>query len=284
MKFFALITFVLTIPFCKVWAYTVKDANGNVFEFAKPPRSATLVPAVSQNIFAIGADENLIANSRFCNIPEGAKKKIKIGGFIDPDYEKILAIKPDIVIVSKTNDSRIEKRLKKLGIKSFVLHGEGIEFISADVRMLGKLFQKEEMANKIADEFDALVSQNSDVGKNRKAIFMFGKMASGKGSFVGDLMKACGLKNCADSIGSPWSEVSKEFVLTARPEIIFVEVADNTARQSAEKFYKSDPIWRTTPAVKNNAIYYIPRDLVIIPSVNVLEALKLMRRHLENAK
>ena len=175
MKFFALITFVLTIPFCKVWAYTVKDANGNVFEFTKPPRSATLVPAVSQNIFAIGADENLIANSRFCNIPEGAKKKIKIGGFIDPDYEKILAIKPDIVIVSKTNDSRIEKRLKKLGIKSFVLHGEGIEFISADVRMLGKLFQKEEIANKIADEFDALVSQNSDVGKNRKAIFMFGK-------------------------------------------------------------------------------------------------------------
>lgn len=265
-----------------VFAYTVCDATGTAFEFSKPPRCASVVPAVSQNMFAIGAGDNLIANSRFCNFSEEAKSKIKIGGFIDPDYEKILEIKPDVVIVSKTRDARIEHRLKKLGIKCFVLHGEGIEFISADIRMLGKLVQREDIANKIADEFDKSVSKKSDVGKNRRAIFMFGKMAAGKGSFVGDLMNVCGLKNCAETIGIAWSEVSKEFILTARPEVIFVEVANDSVRAEAERFYRTDPIWRTTPAVKNNAIYFIPRDLVIIPSVQVLKALKLMRSQLES--
>lgn len=266
------------------FAYGVRDARGKLFEFKNPPRCATVVPAVSQNIFALGAGDNLIANSRFCDIPAEAKNKVKIGGFIDPDYEKILELKPDVVILPTTKESRIEKRLEKLGIKSFVLHQEGIKYISADIRMLGKLLQKEESANKIADEFDSLISQKFDAGKNRCAIFMFGKMASGKGSFVGDILIACGLKNCAESIGVPWAEVSKEFVLMARPEVIFVEVADDSARVQAEKFYKTDPIWRTTPAVKNNAIYFVPRNLVIVPSVRVLEALKLMRSYLSENK
>ena len=284
-KVFSVIFSILLLAIsCEAFAYTVCDARGVLFEFEKTPRCATVVPAVSQNIFALGAEENLIANSRFCNIPKEAKLKIKIGGFIDPDYEKILEIKPDVVILPTTKESRIEKRLEKLGIKSFVLHSEGIKYISADIRMLGKLLQKEALANKIADEFDSIISTKFDAGKNRRAIFMFGKMAGGKGSFAGDILSACGLKNCAEKIGVPWAEVSKEFVLTALPEVIFVEVANDSARIQAEKFYKTDPIWRTTPAVKNNAIYFIPRNLVIVPSVRVVEAVKLMRSYLSKNK
>jgi len=122
------------------FAYSVTDAQGTRFDFEKPPRCATVVPAITQNIFAIGAGEYLLANSRYCDFPEEAKRKIKIGGYIDPDYEKIVSLKPDIFILPATADSRVARRLEKLGIKCFVLHGEGIANISADVRMLGKLF------------------------------------------------------------------------------------------------------------------------------------------------
>ena len=281
-KVFSVIFSILLLAIsCEAFAYSVCDARGVLFEFEKTPRCATVVPAVSQNIFALGAEENLVANSRFCNIPKEAKLKIKIGGFIDPDYEKILEIKPDVVILPTTKESRIEKRLEKLGIKSFVLHSEGIKYISADIRMLGKLLQKEALANKIADEFDSIISTKFDAGKNRRAIFMFGKMASGKGSFAGDILSACGLKNCASVSNSVWPLLSKEFIITSAPEILFVAIAPNDSQEELLAKYKKDSAWAATPAVKNNRVYFIPRDLIEIPTPRILEVLDIIQSKLD---
>lgn len=200
--------------------YEAVDALGRKFEFSKPPVCATIVPAVTQNIFAIGADSFLVANSRFCVYPEGAKRKIKLGGYIDPDYEKIAELKPEIFILPSTADSRVERRLAKLGIKCFVLNAEGIENIAADIRLLGALFDKRSEAEKCAAEFERLISR-SDEGRGRSALFMFGKMAAGKGSFVGGLLEAWRLKNCAEKIGRPWAGASARvyFIGAARDSL-----------------------------------------------------------------
>lgn len=262
------------------FAYSAVDAQGTHFEFEKPPRCATVVPAITQNIFAIGAGKYLVANSRYCDFPEEAKHKTKIGGYIDPDYEKIVSLNPDIFILPATADSRVAKRLEKLGIKCFILHGEGIANISADVRMLGKLFDLGKSAEKTASDFDNAVKPDNS-GGGRRAFFMFGKMAAGRGSFAGDLLNACGLENCADKIGRPWAEVPREFVLAAKPEIIFAEFDGEKSRAETERFFRTDPVWRTTPAVKNSRICFVPRDTVIVPSVRVAEAIKIMREFLQ---
>ena len=191
--------------------YAVRDARGVEFEFSGPPRAATIVPAITQNIFAAGAGKYLVANSRYCDYPEEAKGKIKLGGYIDPDYEKILSVKPEIFLLPTTADSRVERRLSKLGIKCFILNGEGLENISADLRLLGRLFGTSETAEKVADSFDTLLKSGSPAGRGRRAMFMFDKMAAGKGSFAGGLLAACGLENCADKTGRPWAEVGREF-------------------------------------------------------------------------
>ncbi len=265
-------------------AYKVRDARGVEFEFSKPPTCVTVVPAVTQNLFAIGAGDLLIANSKFCDYPQEAKSKIKIGGFIDPDYEKIVELNPDIVVVSKTQDGRIERRLEKLGVKCFVLNGEGLNFISQDIRLLGKLTGKIAEAEKVASEFESIISADSIEIKKRRAIFMFGRMAAGKGSFVGDIIEKCGLENCAKSTGLPWAEVSREFVLSVRPEIIFAEIVNDTDKTRLEKFFRTDPIWSSTDAVKKSAIFFVPRLLVVVPSVRVAEAIKLMREYCSNLK
>ena len=70
-------------------AYTVKDARGTEFEFSEPPRVATVMPAVTESVFALGAGDLLLADSVFCSYPEEAKTKPKVGSFLNPDYEKI---------------------------------------------------------------------------------------------------------------------------------------------------------------------------------------------------
>jgi len=263
-------------------AYKVKDARGVEFEFAAPPKVATIVPSVTEIIFAIGADENLLADSRYCVYPDGAKLKPKIGGYIDPDYEKIALLKPELFVLPGVKDSRMQERLAKFSIPCFLLHREGLENISADVRMMGELFQKRARAEEIAEKIDALVREreaNKKIpdSKKMRALFLFGNMAAGAGSYVGDLLEVCGFANCAAAAGKPWPALSREFLLKSNPEIVFVAVETEAERKEFETLITSDPVWRAVAAVKNGRVHFIPRDAVIVPAPRVVEAVALMK-------
>ena len=271
------------LPFAAALGYGVVDSTGKHFEFERPPRAATIVPAVTQNIYAVGAGNFLEGNSRYCSIPEDAKNKVKLGGFVDPDYEKIAELSPEIFILPALSDTRIPDRLKRLGIPVFTLHGEGLKNISADLRMLGELFQCGRKAEEQARRIERELSGAPKVGgASQSAFFMFGKMAAGKGSYVGELLEICGLRNCAAASGRAWFVPSREFVISSAPDIIFAELPDGENAENIAKFYREDPAWKNTPAVRGNRIYFIGRDLVGVPSVRVIEALKQMRGALKN--
>ena len=262
-------------------AYTVKDARGTEFEFSESPRVATVMPAVTESVFALGAGDLLLADSVFCSYPEEAKTKPKVGSFLNPDYEKIAELKPDVFILPTLSDDRIESRLKKLGIKCFFLNSEGLENISKDIILLGDLLRRRQEAARIARNIESATVKTQD---GRRAMFMFGNMAAGKGSFIGGIMEVCGLKNCCDSIGKPWPVPSREFIIAANPQIVFVEYASESDKLYLEAFYKSDPVWSSTDAVKNDAVCFMPRNIVTIPSYRIMETISLMRDFCKKTK
>lgn len=262
-------------------ARTVIDARGGKFEFSSVPKVATLIPAVTESIFALGAGDSLVADSIFCSYPEKAKTKVKIGSFLNPDYERIAELKPDVFILPRLSDDRIESRLKKLGIRCFFLHAEGLENISKDILLLGELLQRQQEAAAIAKDIESATAKTCD---GRRAMFMFGSMAAGKGSFIGDVMEACGLKNCCDSIGKPWPVPSREFIIAANPQIVFVEYSSESEKRSLAEHYRSDPAWRSTDAVRKNLICFMPRDVVTIPSCRVIETVNMMREFCKRNK
>ena len=262
-------------------AYTVKDARGTEFEFSEPPRVATVMPAVTESVFALGAGDLLLADSVFCSYPEEAKTKPKVGSFLNPDYEKIAELKPDVFILPTLSDDRIESRLKKLGIKCFFLNSAGLENISKYIILLGDLLRRRQEAARITRNIESATVKTQD---GRRAMFMFGNMAAGKGSFIGGIMEVCGLKNCCDSIGKPWPVPSREFIIAANPQIVFVEYASESDKLYLEAFYKSDPVWSSTDAVKNDAVCFMPRNIVTIPSYRIMETISLMRDFCKKTK
>ncbi|MFR6033737.1 MAG: ABC transporter substrate-binding protein [Bacilli bacterium] len=111
----------------------------------------------------------------------------------------------------------------------------------------------------------------------RRAMFMFGNMAAGKGSFIGGIMEVCGLKTVAIQSVSRGRVPSREFIIAANPQIVFVEYASESDKLYLEAFYKSDPVWSSTDAVKNDAVCFMPRNIVTIPSYRIMETISLMR-------
>lgn len=131
------------------FAREVADASGRTFDFDAPPTAATVVPNISQEVYAIGAQDFLLGNSNYCIYPEDAKYKPKLGGLLNPDYEKIAKAAPEIFLLPLSPTGRaIARRLESVGVRPFFLNTEGIENVSKDILLLGKVFFKDAAAEK----------------------------------------------------------------------------------------------------------------------------------------
>lgn len=260
--------------------YTVHDATGAEFDLSAPPKVAVLTPNIAITMAYLGARENIAAVSRYClDYPEVDKNTPNIGGFIDPNYERILAIKPDLVLLPNTKNATVRNRLEKLGVKCFITNGEGAQNIAKDVRLLGGLLKKEDTADRLAKRVENALRKDSPRGA--RAFFMFGRLAAGKGSFMGDILESCGVQNCADAADKQWFEPLPEFIMRANPDVVFAEIKDTQTPEELMLEFKKSPAWRSTKAVKNGCVIFVPSNLAIIPSVNVVSAAAFMRQKLD---
>jgi len=266
----------------------ISDLRGFEFDFSESPkRVITNTPSITELIFAIGSGDTIVASSRFCRFPEAAQHTEKIGGFIDLDYEKVVKLKPDLFILTNFTDFSISDKLTSLNIKNFTLRKEGLDNLVADIRTLGKIFHKEENAEKLAKAIEekVILLKSKTEGKTRpKAILMFGNMAAGKGSYAAQLLECAGAENCLENSIGKWPVPTKEFIVTANPDIIILEMKKDDNEKKLIDSYKKNPIWATTKAAKNNRIYTIDSDIISIPSSRVITALDALNDIIEDSK
>ncbi len=273
MRYF--FTFVLLF-FCSiVSAVEIVDGKGARFSFSKPPKTASLAPVVSDLIFALGAEDNLVAVSAFCDTRR--KDIARIGTIFGVDWERVVKLSPELAIVSHTQDSAVAERLKACGIKCVSLHKESLSGIVDDIVMLGQIFDCQKRAKELADKF-RLQLDNPYEGEKVRALFLFSDVAAGKGAFVADMLNLCGFENCADDIGVPWPILSREFILEKNPQVVFIASLDTTENARVLARLRSDSAWHSTDAVKNLKVFFVPLNDVILPSVRVLNAIEFFRK------
>ena len=255
-------------------ASEIVDGRGVRHSFSTPPKAVSLAPSITDMIFEIGAQEYLVAVSAFSDI-RGEKIEC-VGSVFGIDWEKLVSLKPDVVIVPNVQDSAIAQRLSQCGIKCIYLHKEGAISIAEDLVLFGEIFCKQSKAQALANEFQKELS-NRHNGDKVRALFLFSSVSAGKGSFVSDILNLCGFENCADKTNATWPILSREFILTENPDVLFV-VSSSPQQQKYELArLRSDIAWSATKAVSNNNVYFIKYDDIILPSVRVLNAIKYLR-------
>jgi iron complex transport system substrate-binding protein len=260
----------------------IKDSLGTKFELRNPPqRIVSLSPAITEILYFIGAGDRVVGVTRYCDFPDDARKKEKIGGIIDIDMEKILRIQPDIVFATRGNPIEIIKRMKSFGIKVFAIDtGERIEEIFEAMRKISLVtgdFQKCERRISGLESRVRRVQKKAEGAKVKPRVFLKlgseGLWTAGRKTFINDLILKSGCKNVAD-FKEGWFEMNIETLISKNPDIIIILSSNIEDFESTKKFLLSLPGFSALNSVRNKMIFPLNVDFVERPGPRIVDALE----------
>lgn len=236
--------------------------------FAEPQRIISLAPNVTETIAYLDAVDKLVAVTDFCTWPQEIKNKTKIGGMLNPSYEKILALRPDLVVISKDGTPKeVYQRFVELGLNVHVFAPKSLKDIPQELRKLAEKIGKTKEAEKVIENFNKELSKIKESFHNKKALFIIWDeplTVAGKSSHINEIMELLGLKNIAE-----FSSLNLETILRLNPEIIFFGTGHEFLAQRILSKLKD------TDAVKNGNVYYISEKIYRL-SPRIIEGIKEM--------
>jgi len=239
--------------------------------YNKIDRVISLSPAATEIIYSLKADEKLVGVTSYCNYPEAAKSKEIVGNFSNPSIEKILSLKPDLVILAGKGQLVVDRKLKELNLRTYTYSVGNLSDIILNVQKLGKLLDKEIFAEKLIKKFKKdikyLKSKNRIL---RKKVFIELNVkplyTCGRKSFVNDILKLAGLENISEEFSVDYIKVNIEWVLRKKPDYIILTSAKK------DTFLKLYPVFKDFKIIDN-----VNPDIIVRPSLRILEGAKKLR-------
>lgn len=196
-----------------------------------PERIISLAPNVTEILFSLGVGSRIVAVTDFCDKPDEALSKPKIGGMTNPSLEAIARLKPDLVILSTDgNPKEFLRSLKRINVNSHVFDAQTLLELPREIirlgERLGELERSEALAASIEDSYSASADAHGKADANsQKALFIIWPkplIVAGPGTAIDDALHLLGLLNIAASTKTQWPKFSLEEIIRRSPDIIFI--------------------------------------------------------------
>lgn len=247
----------------------------------EPKRIVSLVPAATQMLFAIGAGPQVVAVSSYDEDPPEVRALPRVGALLDPDLERILSLRPDLVVVyGSQHDLRAQLSRAGIPFYAYAHATEGaLAHVSATIRELGVRTGHEQEAERVASaiERDLEAVRTRTAGRRRpRTLIVFGREpgtlrnlhASGGRGFIHELVEAAGGENVFGSVPRESVQASSEMLLRAAPEVILELRGEGAAPVDLEA-------WRTLPAipaVRAKRIVVLTGNEMVVPGPRIAAA------------
>ena len=244
----------------------VIDDTGRVVELKKPAeRIISLAPHITESLFAAGAGKKIIGAVSYSDYPEEAKKIPRVGGYPTLDIERIVSLKPDLIIAwASGNSSKQVEKLISLGLTVFMSEPRYPEDIAKTIQRFGMLAGSTNIAEKSYKKFMLHYNALKKRYENKEKIKVFYQIwnkplmtISGK-HLISDIISLCGGENVFASLSTLTPQISLESVLQSKSEVI-VSGGMGKARPDWLDDWKA---WPALAAVKNEQLYYIDPALM----------------------
>jgi len=269
---------------------TFKDEVGREVTFSFPPkRIVSLAPNITEILFSLGLDEEIVGVSIHCNFPEKAKSRVRVGSYISLDFERITSLKPDLIIATGAGNTRkMVDRLEKLGFMTYVIFPKNFNDILQSIADIGQIVNREKETRGIIGGMRKRSQRVIELTKDLPRPKVFVQIGDapvvtvGKGSFADDLIRLAGGENIAGKEKEVYPRFGMEEILKRSPEVIVI--SSMNPKGDYQKTLQEWTRWKTIPAVKNGRIYLIDSDLIDRPSPRIIDGLEELARVLHPEK
>jgi cobalamin transport system substrate-binding protein len=256
---------------------------------ARSQRIVSLVPAVTEMIYAMGEGARVAAVSSYDHFPADVERLPRVGGLLDPSVERILAIKPDLVIIYATQKELIE-RLDRAGIPYFNYQHKALADIMTTIRALGARIGSAAQADAVASRMERSLAEirAKTAGLPRPATLLVFERdpaslrnvyASGGYGFLHDMLEIAGGRNVFADVKQQAVQASTEMLLAGRPDVI-VELlyGDNLRNADIAKELRAWDVLASVPAVRTHRISALTGDEFVVPGPRVVDATRKLAR------
>jgi iron complex transport system substrate-binding protein len=250
-----------------------------------PRRIVSLAPSLTETVFALGLGDRLVGVSVYCDYPPEARRIDRVGTFITPNVEAIVAKKPDIILAvpSPGNRSPVES-LERLGLKVMVVDPLTIDGIKESLVSVGNRLGREAKARELVARIDSQIASiraGIEGAPRRRVLMVVGQtplIVAGAATVQDELIRLAGGINLGAAAGKNWPHVSIEYAISSAPEVIIDSTMGSEVRageDSATSFWNAFPM---IPAVEEGRVFSCKAYEVLRPGPRIGEALEAIAR------
>lgn len=232
-----------------------------------PGRIISLAPNITEILYDLGLEDRVVAVTSYCNYPPRVEEKPRVGGFSNPSLEAIVAMRPDLVIMTDDGNPReISERLGKLGIPFYVFRAARLSELPGELRKLGTFLGVKDRAARAAKRIEKTLRRyknwagKSSRGGVRNVLFIVQPdplIVAGPGTAIDDSLRLLGARNIASDSGSRYPKYSFEEVVRCSPDVIFIG-RGHRADEQVKGLMKR---WNVLDAVNKGRVYYVSDSL-----------------------
>ena len=275
---------IAILPPKKPWLIVTDDLGREVTITKQPERIISLAPSNTEILFALGLGEKVVGITNVCNYPSQTEEKEKIGDYNNPNLEKIIELKPDLILASHGNPVKLINQLEELDYTVVGLNPKNINDIISSMTLVGQITANNKEAAKLAEEMkkrmEAVLSGTSSLTKNDKPRVLYvvwykPLWTAGSETFIDELIQKAGGVNIAGEL-SGWPQMSLETVIEKNPQVIIVGCSED--QPELIEAVKNESTLYGTDAFQHNQIYTINTDIVSRTGLRIVDALEEMAK------
>jgi iron complex transport system substrate-binding protein len=244
-------------------------------------RIVSLAPSVTEDLFALGAGADVVGVSQYCDYPPQVRDLPRVGSFLTPNLEAIIALRPTLVVgLELSSDVRQIRALNSMGYPVLLVSDDSLQQIEDSIVKVGARINREAEARQLVAEIQTQITAVQERLANVKplrALMLVGHqplVAVGPGTYLDELMRIARADNIAAAAGEQWPHLGMEFIIAMRPEVI-LDGAMGSDPLSSNDYWEKYP---TIPAVRDHRVVGYAEDPMLHAGPRVGQSLEIIAR------
>ena len=246
-------------------------------------RVISLAPNLTEIVFAIGAGDRLVGRTSYCDFPAEAKAVAEVGDTLHPSLERIIALKPQLVLISTASQLEVfTQQLQSQNIAAFVTDPHNLEGVFKSITQIGIILDQTAQADLLVQKLRERTRAVEEAVKGRPPVRVFYQLSAeplytaGHDAFVTDLMRRAGAISVTADVPGAWPKYSNESALAAKPEAIILPTGGSMGASNSNV----TEALRKSPAALEGRVYKINDDHLVRPGPRAVDGLEAMARAL----